>query len=122
MRKLVTRSMPGHDVKVIQTWPRSHVEMLKSGEERPGPPLVEVGESGSKSGNSDCTDDQCGEETDRLDRCGRNVKFGQGKKRPSRLRLDIIAPQASEEQVLGWDKTSVHDGQLKDPNIGPVLG
>jgi len=58
-----------HDVKVIQTQSRSCAETLKSGERKPGPPLVEAGEADSESRDSDCTDDQCGDESDCSDSC-----------------------------------------------------
>jgi len=50
------------------------------------------------------------------------VKFGQGKKRPRRSCLEIIAPQAWEKQTLRWGEKSLCDAQLKDLSIGPVLG
>ena len=109
-----------HDVKVIQTRSRSRAETLKSS----GGGLlllVEADEYCSGSGNSDCANRSNGE-SDEADNDGRNVKFGQGRKRPRRSRIEIIAPQAWEKQALGWGEKSLRDAQLKDPNIGPALG
>jgi len=53
---------------------------------------MEADESRSGSGDSDCAI-QCGDKSENADDDGRNVKFGQGKKRPRRSQLEIIAPQ-----------------------------
>jgi len=105
-----------HDVKVIQTRSCSHVETLKSSSL-----LMAAAKYCSGSGNSDCAS-QSNDESDEADYDGRNVKLGQGKKRPRRSCLEIIAPQAWEKQALGRDEESLRDAQLKDRNIGPVLG
>jgi len=34
----------------------------------------------------------------------------------------MLALQAWKNQVLGWDKQSLPEAQLKDPNIDPALG
>jgi len=81
-----------HDVKVIKTRSHSRAKTLKSGGERPGLLLMEADESRSGSGDSDCAI-QCGDKSENADDDGRNVKFGQGKKRPRRSQLEIIAPQ-----------------------------
>jgi len=96
--------------------------MLKLGEGRPVPLQVDAGESGSKSGNSDCADNQCGEESEWSDSCDCSVKFSQSKKQNRRSRLEVIVLQAWEKQALGWHETSLCDAWLIDPNIGPVLG